>query len=200
MTPSLIVAHIDANPSARGILGQDVLEQMAKAEIDSLKHQFVRDAEIDATQMETRRSGTESAQPPTAENTYDVFVSFASVDRKTAEDVANRLEEQKLKVFFSPKELQGGDPWEEVIRLALIGSGELCLIVSKESITREWVLTEWEAAWATGKRITPVLVDVEIGDLPRRLQPKQCIRLSDLETYALNAAERQLGKRSSSTD
>src|SRR5678815_3253171 len=97
-------------------------------------------------------------RPPLSlpEKKWDVFVSFATADRAVAEIAIERLRQLGLRVFASPKELEENAEWSEVMRVVLVTSAELCLIVSKASLKKEWVLMEWGAAWATAKRITPV--------------------------------------------
>ena len=100
------------------------------------------------------------------------------------------LERRGLNCFMSGKDLQAGDDWAERIRAALLASRELCLILSQASKDREWVLTEWGGAWLIQRRITPVLVDCEIHDIPERLQ-LQCIKPDYIETYATELIERR---------
>jgi hypothetical protein len=190
-----IVDHLNTHHATRGLVQEDALaiEQQVASQFEAEKSRFLLDVEIDATHLETQSPTKTPVATSITETEYDVFISFATVDRETAHKAFDLFEQGGLRVFFSPKGLEGGDDWEEKIRLALIGSREICLIVSKASLPREWVLAEWGAAWATAKRITPVLVDVEAGELPSRLQSKQCIRVHQLETYASQTVQRIKG-------
>jgi hypothetical protein len=42
---------------------------------------------------------------------YDVFISYSSRDRAMAEELANRLREAGLSLFFDRWCLPGGKPW-----------------------------------------------------------------------------------------
>jgi hypothetical protein len=201
VTPTQIVGHLKISPVTRTMTDamSGAIEKEAAREVEAFKSRFLRDVEIDATSMGTLTSlSAEKTQPAAPVLPFDVFLSFASPDKATAEAVATQLWNRGLKVFFSPKQLQGGDDWEETIREALVGSHELCLIVSHASIPREWVLTEWGAAWATQKRITPILVDCEVSDLPVRLRPRQCVTLSNIEVYADEVVRRRSERRAAS--
>ena len=80
-------------------------------------------------------------------------------------------------MFLAPKELNPGDDFAEEIRLALHGSRELWLLVSPSSSKSEWVISEWGAAWALGKRIVPILHRCGPDALPVRLAKLQCVDL-----------------------
>jgi hypothetical protein len=160
-------------------------------EIENVRARFQRDVAIEATEAAIRDSAVTaqgakvkfSSSRLSTEFEYDVFVSFTTADRAVGDRIHDLLSERGVRVFYSPKDLQSGDHWAEIIRVALLKSSEVCLVVSLASLGREWVLTEWGAAWALDRRITPILVDCKIGDLPQRLQAKQCVRLQELDHY-----------------
>ena len=129
-------------------------------------------------------------------NEYDVFISFSSQDQEEAERLKNILEEKGLICFMSSKKLTGGDFFSDKIKTALQSSRELCLLYSPSSKRSSWVTTEWGAAWALNKRITPVLLDLTYEDiLPEhdRLRGLQYIKFRDekLKEYAQNILERR---------
>jgi len=190
----LVLQAIHSSPARDG-LPADLVEKLVSTEVGRLKVSFLRDVQIDAVNMDTKGIDTQVTTTVASRKKWDVFVSFATIDQGVGEIAMERLREQGLRVFSSPKDLQSDEEWPDVLRVALVTSGELCLIVSRASLPREWVRTEWSAAWATAKRITPVLVDLEAMDLPARLKSKQCIGAHDLPTYAAQTAERILGKR-----
>ena len=113
--------------------------------------------------------------------TYDVFLSYARTDSSEAENLHNKIETAGRKVFMAPKVLKPGDDFAEEIRMALIGSRELWLLVSPSSSSSEWVISEWGAAWALGKRIIPILHRCPPESLPQRLQKLQCIDLHRID-------------------
>ena len=189
-----VLQAIEAASVGDGLVPANTLKKMVSIELDRLRVTFLRDVQIDAANLSGRATDGQATTTVAARKKWDVFVSFATTDRAVAEIAIERLRQLGLRVFASPKELQEYAEWPEVMRVVLVTSAELCLIVSKASLKKEWVLMEWGAAWATAKRITPVLVDLEVKDLPVRLKSRQCIGTQDLSTYALQVAERILGK------
>jgi hypothetical protein len=106
---------------------------------------------------------------------YDLFLSFSSLNRDEARAIAERARAMELRVFMDEKEIQPGAIWGEVIRHALMGSRELAVLASPDSLESEWVKTEWGAAWVLGREITPILFRLDPRLLPDRLKQRQWI-------------------------
>lgn len=113
--------------------------------------------------------------------TYDVFLSYAAADTSEAQILHDKIVASGRKVFMAPKVLRPGDDFAEEIRMALLGSRELWLLVSPSSSSSEWVISEWGAAWALGKRIIPILHRCAPDTLPARLQKLHCIDLHRID-------------------
>jgi hypothetical protein len=109
------------------------------------------------------------------ENSRDVFLSYASVDKQEANMIYDSIKAAGGKVFLSEKSLMPGEDFAEIIRDALCAARELWLLVSPSSLRSEWVLTEWGAAWALNKRIIPILHRCSPENLPERLRKLQCV-------------------------
>jgi hypothetical protein len=110
-----------------------------------------------------------------AKYAYDVFLSHSTPDSEEAQRIGEKIVAAGHRVFLAPKELRPGDDFAEEIRLALLGSRELWLLVSPSTSNSEWVISEWGAAWALGKRIVPILHRCAPDSLPARLAKLQCI-------------------------
>ena len=108
-------------------------------------------------------------------NKYDVFLSYASVDRQEAITLCNAILEAGGKAFVAEKDIRPGDDFADKIRIALCNSRELWLLVSPQSIKSDWVISEWGAAWALEKKIIPILHRCAHDSLPDRLRRLQCI-------------------------
>jgi hypothetical protein len=108
---------------------------------------------------------------------YDVFLSYSNDDTDEASMLHDKIVNAGHRVFMAPKVMKPGDDFAEKIRLALFGSQELWLLVSPSSAKSEWVISEWGAAWALGKRIVPILHRCAPDSLPSRLAKLQCIDL-----------------------
>ena len=106
---------------------------------------------------------------------YDVFISFASLDTAQAEILAGALRRAGKAPFLSSKELDAGSAFADTIREALRGSDELWVLLSPNSLSSQWVLSEWAAAWALEKPIIPILYRCSPEQLPDRLRALQCV-------------------------
>lgn len=113
-------------------------------------------------------------------NEFDVFISYSHRDESVGIWLADELRKEKIRVFLSSSELSAGDNFSEGIKDALRDTKELWLIASPHSLDSEWVMTEWGAAWAMGKRVVPVLHNCLPGNLPERLAALQTISLDEL--------------------
>ena len=96
-----------------------------------------------------------------------------------------------LRVFMASRNLQAGDNFSEAIRSALVESREVCLLATPQSVKSQWVATEWGAAWVLKKRITPLLLQCQVSDLPHRLQEIQCKDFHEVTKYLAEVKERR---------
>jgi hypothetical protein len=101
---------------------------------------------------------------------YEVFVSYSSLDQDQATLIYNAITRIGKRAFLSAKTLRPGDDFADEIRRHLVGSGQVWLLVSPNSLKSEWVLTEWGAAWVLGKKIVPILYRCRPDELPDRLR------------------------------
>jgi hypothetical protein len=110
-----------------------------------------------------------------AEYSTDVFISYASADSNEANQLYEAILGRGKKAFLAGKSLRPGEDFADEIRQALVSSRELWLLVSPTSLKSDWVLSEWGAAWALGKRIVPILHRCSPEQLPDRIRRLQCI-------------------------
>jgi len=110
-----------------------------------------------------------------ADEDLDVFISYASQDNNEADQIRDAIVNAGGKVFMAPKDLTPGEDFPEEIRIALGRSRELWLLVSPASLKSDWVLSEWGAAWALGKKIVPILHRCSPDQLPDRIRRLQCV-------------------------
>ena len=85
---------------------------------------------------------------------------------------------------MADKEIAGGDRFSEVILDALKDSREMCILFTSASQRSEWVTTEYGAAWALNRMITPILHGTTADELPPRLQQHHAISLASITQYA----------------
>ena len=101
---------------------------------------------------------------------YDLFISYSSRDTAHAQHIQKTAEQFGLRVFLSSEEIATGVRWPEKVIAALSASWEVCVLFTRDSISREWVISEWSVALFMNKVVTPVLKDIDIAAIPERLR------------------------------
>ena len=110
-----------------------------------------------------------------------IFVSFPRRDAAFAVEWVMVLRERGIRAFCSYEDIKPGDDWHEKLREAIADCDELLLLCSPEAVQSEWVLIEIGAAWALGKRITPILLAGEVEELPDHLRRIQFAKIDSVE-------------------
>lgn len=96
------------------------------------------------------------------------FISYSHRDEEFAERLHSAMRAENLRVWFAPEEMKGGKKLHEQIYQAIQVHDRLLLVLSKDSMKSEWVMTEIRRA-----------KKVEREENRRKLFP---IRLVDFET------------------
>ncbi|MEQ1854396.1 MAG: toll/interleukin-1 receptor domain-containing protein [Chthoniobacteraceae bacterium] len=99
---------------------------------------------------------------------YSCFISYSSKDEDFAKRLHERMRAAKLRVWFAPEDMKGGDFTLTQIERAIEVQDRLLLVLSDASITSQWVEREIERARK-----------VEHKEKRRKLFP---IRLTDIQT------------------
>jgi hypothetical protein len=90
---------------------------------------------------------------------YDVFISYASDDKATAEAVCAALENAGIRCWYAPRDITPGQDWGEAIMKA-IGAGRLMVVVfSSHSNTSDHVKREVSGATSKGITIIPFRIE-----------------------------------------
>jgi len=96
---------------------------------------------------------------------YSCFISYSGLDEEFARRLHGRLQQEHVRVWFAPHDIQGGKKLHEQIDEAIKVYDKLLILLSQNSLKSEWVMTELRKARKderkTGKRkLFPVgLVD-----------------------------------------
>lgn len=96
----------------------------------------------------------------------DVFISYSAQDEKLARYVKDHLEYQKLQVFLASISLEPGHKWTPQIFQALRDTEWVFFLASENALKSHNVQQELGAALITGKKIVPIMWDVEPSQLP----------------------------------
>ncbi len=105
---------------------------------------------------------------------YDVFISHSSKDKPVVRELAERLKNDGLKVWFDEWEIKPGDPISIKIERGLEQSRTLVLVMSANAFASEWVTLERHTALFRDptnarRRFVPLrLDDAEIRDTLRQ--------------------------------
>jgi uncharacterized protein YjbI with pentapeptide repeats len=73
---------------------------------------------------------------------YSAFISYSSKDDEFARRLHDRLRGDHVRVWFAPEEIKGGRKLHEQIDEAIRVYDKLLLVLSKDSLKSEWVMTE----------------------------------------------------------
>lgn len=73
---------------------------------------------------------------------YSCFISYSTRDEEFARRLYSRMRDEKLRVWFAPEEMKGGQKLYEQIERAIQLHDRLLLVLSESSMQSEWVITE----------------------------------------------------------
>lgn len=123
---------------------------------------------------------------------YQVFVSHATADKWIAKALCDRIESTGAKSFRDDRDIQGGDSIPEEIRRQIKLSKELVVLLTPESVNRQWVTMEVGAAWGWSKRmrIIVVMYHVSVDPIPDMIKNKKAMPLNDFDQYVIELAAR----------
>lgn len=112
-----------------------------------------------------------------------VFISYASVDKKQAKQIAKTLSGIHIKYFLDSKHINWGDDITGKIAKDLASSSHVIVLVSPASLKSKWVQYEVGYASALGKRILPFLShpSLDLPDYLNRYQYKT--RIAEIKKY-----------------
>jgi TIR domain/Pentapeptide repeats (8 copies) len=99
---------------------------------------------------------------------YSCFISYSTRDEEFARRLYSRMRDEKLRVWFAPEDVKGGEKLYEQIERAIQVHDRLLIVLSESSLQSKWVMTEIRRARK-----------VELRESRRKLFP---IRLVDYET------------------
>lgn len=116
---------------------------------------------------------------------YQVFVSHATADKWIAKVICEKTEGTGASTFRDDRDINGGDDIPEEIRQQIKRSQEMVVVLTPESVGRQWVLLEVGAAWGWRKnfRIVAVLVHVGTEPIPEIIKSKKAININEFDNY-----------------
>jgi len=80
---------------------------------------------------------------------YSCFISYSTRDEEFARRLYSRMRDEKLRVWFAPEDIKGGEKLYEQIERAIQLHDRLLLVLSEGSMQSEWVMNEIQRARET---------------------------------------------------
>ena len=90
---------------------------------------------------------------------HDVFVSYSSKDKSTADAVCARLEADGVRCWIAPRDILPGAEWGEAIMAAIEGCRVMVLIFSQHANASPQVRREVERAIHRGVHVVPLRIE-----------------------------------------
>ena len=127
----------------------------------------------------------------------DVFVSYSTKDQGLADFVFRHLKAESVDVFMAAASLRPGEDWTETIKANLRNAKTVIVLASKVAMASPFVMLETGGAlFLEGKRIIPVIWDMEPTGLPSWLSRYQVLDLRKLpHSEALVAELKQVADK-----
>jgi hypothetical protein len=73
---------------------------------------------------------------------YSCFISYNAKDEEFAKRLHSRMRDNKLRVWFAPEDIKGGQKIHEQLERAIQVHDRLLIVLSESSMASEWVMTE----------------------------------------------------------
>lgn len=83
---------------------------------------------------------------------YSCFISYSTKDTEFAERLHSRMLQSKLRVWYAPEDMKGGEKMNEQIDLAIHLNDRLLIVLSENSMQSNWVLNEIRRARKVEKK------------------------------------------------
>ena len=133
-------------------------------------------------------------QELSAEKRYQVFLSYASADRKTAQIIVDKLQQDGIRVWFDTYELMPGDSIAKTMEKAMVASDYLMVLLSPNSVNSVWVqeLGSTIGTDLTARDITVLPVLIADCVIPLRLLSYQFLDLRTDFDRGMNQLVKQI--------
>ncbi|MGH9842151.1 MAG: TIR domain-containing protein [Blastocatellia bacterium] len=73
---------------------------------------------------------------------YSCFISYSTKDEDFAKRLYSRLRDAKVRVWFAPEDIKGGEKLYDQVERAIQVHERLLIVLSENSLQSEWVMTE----------------------------------------------------------
>ena len=142
------------------------------------------------TTRRNRKTSVRPSRPRAGSRQRVVFVSHATYDKFLAKVICERLEAIGVATYRDDRDIEGGDSIPESIRMAIEQCDELAVLLTPQSIQRQWVLVEIGMAIGMGKRIVPLLYHIATDSIPESIRPNRGFDLNEFDAYLADVVKR----------
>ena len=124
-----------------------------------------------------------------------MFVSHSTYDKWIAKVLCEKLESISVgaETFRDDRDIDGGTSIPETIKAKIRQCSELLVLLTPESIHRDWIKLEIGMAEILDKRIIPVLYHVEPESILGILRERRAFRLDEFDDYLREVRKRVRG-------
>jgi hypothetical protein len=100
------------------------------------------------------------AQDQESKSKVKVFISYAGPDVQFASMLTKSLERDGFNVFFAPRDIEGGQDWQDALGRELKGSDKVVLVLSRQTGKSRWMNLEFKVIHKqAGEKLVPILID-----------------------------------------
>ena len=96
---------------------------------------------------------------------HDIFISYSTKDKITADAICHVLEENKMKCWIAPRNITSGKPYAQEIMDAITSARLVVLVFSRNSQESQFVKNEINVAFSNNKPIISFKID---ESMPKR--------------------------------
>jgi hypothetical protein len=115
-----------------------------------------------------------------ASDSSRIFISHTTYDGPLARFLRDMLTDAfGLSSFLMPDDAPAGLPWLEQLRRAVLSCDEILSLITPESAMRPWLSAEWACFWMSDRRTTPLLAEIEVGQIWEPMRAAQIVNLLD---------------------
>ena len=138
------------------------------------------------------RAAAKKGRTQRKRNSHLVFVSHATYDKWIAMVLCEKLEHRSIgaQTFRDDRDISGGDSIPESIKEKIRQCDEVVVLLTPESVSRDWIKLEIGMAEILEKRIVPVFYHVDPEKLISILRDRRGFKLDELEDYLADVGKR----------
>ncbi len=120
---------------------------------------------------------------------YDMFLSYSHVDREAILDIADSLQQRRIRVWYDGWEMKPGDILRERINNGIEDADYFLVVLSENSLDSSWVRFELNSAMINEieqqhVRVIPAILGrLSFRQLPLDLRAKYCLDFRTKESY-----------------